>query len=67
MICKAFRDVGITLLIDGSQDDQLQIKGIPAADFVIGDGSVVDGSGNGGSGMGVVVVGVAEEVVVQRP
>ncbi|KAF8418796.1 hypothetical protein EV426DRAFT_708996 [Tirmania nivea] len=38
MICKAFQDVGITLPINGSQDDRLQIKSIPASDFVIGDG-----------------------------
>jgi len=40
MVCKAFRDVGITLPIDGSQDHQLQIKGILATSFIIGDGSV---------------------------
>jgi len=40
MVCKAFRDVGITLPIDGIQDHQLQIKGIPSTSFVIGDGSV---------------------------
>jgi len=40
MVCKAFRDVEITLPIDCSQDHQLQIKGIPATSFVIGDGSV---------------------------
>ncbi|RPB29326.1 hypothetical protein L211DRAFT_872096 [Terfezia boudieri ATCC MYA-4762] len=38
MICKSFRDVGITLPIDGSQVHRLQIKGIPASDFVIGNG-----------------------------
>jgi len=32
------RDVGITLPIDRSPGHQLQVKGIPASDFVIGDG-----------------------------
>ncbi|KAF8421173.1 hypothetical protein EV426DRAFT_718824 [Tirmania nivea] len=31
---------GITLPINGSQDHQLQIKGIPASDSVIGDGGL---------------------------
>jgi len=38
MICKAFRDVGITLPVDGSQDSKLAIKGIDSADISIGDG-----------------------------
>jgi len=38
MICKAFRDIGITLPVDGSQDSKLAIKGIDSADISIGDG-----------------------------
>jgi len=37
---------------DGSQDDQLQIRGIPAIDLVIGGGSVINDSGESGSGSG---------------
>jgi len=38
MICKAFRDVGITLPVDGSQDSKLAIKGIDSADISKTDG-----------------------------
>ncbi|CUS06791.1 unnamed protein product [Tuber aestivum] len=37
LIVKAFRDVGVTLPIDGSHDDQLKIKGFAPADIDIGD------------------------------
>jgi len=38
MICKAFRDISITLPVDGSQDSKLAMKGIDFADISIGDG-----------------------------
>jgi len=36
MIQKAFRDLGVTLPVDGSRDHELQIKGFAAEDFKIG-------------------------------
>lgn len=38
MICKAFRDVGVTLPVDGSCDHELAIKGIDPSKLQIGDG-----------------------------
>jgi len=35
MIQKAFRDLGVTLPVDGSRDHELQIKGFAAGDFKI--------------------------------
>jgi len=36
MIQKAFRDLWVTLPVDGSRDHELQIKGFAAEDFKIG-------------------------------
>jgi len=36
MIQKAFRDVEVTLPVDGSRDHELQIKGFAAKDLKIG-------------------------------
>jgi len=43
MIQKAFRDLGVTLPVDGSRDHELRIKGFAVEDLKIGtDGTSSD-------------------------